>query len=196
MPTGLKLAIPEGFEAQVRARSGLALKQGLAVANAPGTIDADYRGEVGVILVNLGDAPVRIERGMRIAQLVVAPVVRARWVPVDVLPTHGPRRGRLRAHGDVARRPHASEAPSPRSARLGFALAGSPRAYSDRWGTAWRVSRCTTWVRVDRQIGSAPVRRRGPRSAAREHSRSFGSSAGAGAGTRRPSTTVPMPSAP
>jgi len=87
VPTGLKLAIPEGFEAQVRARSGLALKQGLAVANAPGTIDADYRGEVGVILVNLGDAPVRIERGMRIAQLVVAPVVRARWVPVKSLDT-------------------------------------------------------------------------------------------------------------
>ena len=86
VPTGLKIAIPEGFEAQVRARSGLALKQGLAVANAPGTIDADYRGEVGVILVNLGDAPVRIERGMRIAQLGVAPVVRARWVPVATLP--------------------------------------------------------------------------------------------------------------
>jgi dUTP pyrophosphatase len=77
-PTGLILEIPEGFEAQVRPRSGLALKHGVTVLNAPGTIDHDYRGEVGVILVNHGTEPFRICRGDRIAQLVVAPVTRAR----------------------------------------------------------------------------------------------------------------------
>jgi len=77
VPTGLTLEIPPGFEAQVRARSGLALKKGLALANGVGTIDADYRGEVGVIVVNLGSEPVTITRGERIAQLVLAPVVRA-----------------------------------------------------------------------------------------------------------------------
>ena len=77
VPTGLTLEIPPGFEAQVRARSGLALKKGLALANGVGTSDADYRGEVGVIVVNLGREPVTLSRGERIAQLVVAPVVRA-----------------------------------------------------------------------------------------------------------------------
>jgi dUTP pyrophosphatase len=77
VPTGLTLEIPRGFEAQVRARSGLALKKGLALANGVGTIDADYRGEVGVIVVNLGHEPVTIARGDRIAQLVLAPVARA-----------------------------------------------------------------------------------------------------------------------
>ncbi|MGI4880040.1 MAG: dUTP diphosphatase [Janthinobacterium lividum] len=85
VPTGLKLAIPDGYEVQVRPRSGLALKHGLTVANAPGTIDSDYRGELKVLLANLGDAAVTITRGMRIAQLVVAPVVRGRWVAVDAL---------------------------------------------------------------------------------------------------------------
>ena len=80
VPTGLTLEIPPGFEAQVRARSGLALKKGLALANGVGTIDADYRGEVGVILVNLGAEEVTLRRGERIAQLVVAPVVRALFV--------------------------------------------------------------------------------------------------------------------
>ncbi|WP_448578919.1 dUTP diphosphatase [Thermaurantiacus sp.] len=79
VPTGLRMGIPDGFEVQVRARSGLALNEGLAVLNAPGTIDSDYRGEVKVILANLSDRPVAITRGMRIAQLVVAPVTRARW---------------------------------------------------------------------------------------------------------------------
>ncbi len=83
VPTGLKLAIPDGYEVQVRPRSGLALKHGLTVANAPGTIDSDYRGELKVLLANLGDAAVTITRGMRIAQLVVAPVVRGRWVAVE-----------------------------------------------------------------------------------------------------------------
>ncbi len=82
VPTGLRLAIPDGYELQVRPRSGLALKHGLTVANAPGTIDSDYRGELMVLLANLGGEPVTIARGMRIAQLVVAPVVRARWQPV------------------------------------------------------------------------------------------------------------------
>ena len=85
--TGLALAIPNGFEVQVRPRSGLALKHGLTVANAPGTIDSDYRGELKIILVNLGTQPVAIERGMRIAQLVVAPVTRATFEEVDSLDT-------------------------------------------------------------------------------------------------------------
>jgi dUTP pyrophosphatase len=79
VPTGLTIALPEGYEAQVRPRSGLALKNGITTLNAPGTIDADYRGEVGVILINHGDAPFVIERGMRIAQLVVAPVTTVSW---------------------------------------------------------------------------------------------------------------------
>lgn len=81
IPTGLQLAIPQGFEGQVRSRSGLALKHAVTVLNAPGTIDADYRGEVKVILVNLGAEPFEITRGMRIAQLVFAPVVRATMQP-------------------------------------------------------------------------------------------------------------------
>ncbi len=84
--TGLRIAVPEGFEAQVRPRSGFAWKQGLVVPNSPGTIDADYRGEVAVILMNLGTAPVEIARGTRIAQLVFAPVARATWVPTTRLP--------------------------------------------------------------------------------------------------------------
>jgi len=80
IPTGLRIAIPVGYEGQVRPRSGLALKQGLTILNAPGTIDSDYRGEIGVILVNLGEAPVKIERGQRIAQLILARVERAEWV--------------------------------------------------------------------------------------------------------------------
>lgn len=75
--TGIRIAIPEGYEGQVRPRSGLALKQGLSVPNAPGTIDADYRGEVKVILVNLGSEKIAIAKGDRIAQLVICPVVRA-----------------------------------------------------------------------------------------------------------------------
>lgn len=84
--TGLSLALPPGYEAQVRPRSGLALKQGLTVLNSPGTIDADYRGEVGVILINLGAQPVKVTRGMRIAQIVVAPVVAVAWDERATLP--------------------------------------------------------------------------------------------------------------
>lgn len=86
VPTGLACAIPEGYEMQIRARSGLALKHGLTLPNAPATIDSDYRGPLGVILQNLGDAPFKIEHGMRIAQIVIAPVVQARFVETEVLP--------------------------------------------------------------------------------------------------------------
>ena len=86
IPTGLTIALPEGHEAQVRPRSGLAAKHGLTVLNSPGTIDADYRGEVGVILANLGDAPFTVTRGMRIAQMVVAPVTTGSWREVNELP--------------------------------------------------------------------------------------------------------------
>ena len=85
VPTGLILAIPQGYEGQVRPRSGLALKHAVTVLNAPGTIDADYRGEVKVILVNLGSESFEIARGMRIAQLVIAPVVRASMLQVASL---------------------------------------------------------------------------------------------------------------
>ena len=85
VPTGLTMAIPPGFEIQVRPRSGLALRHGVTVANAPGTIDSDYRGEVKVILINLGSEPATITRGMRIAQLVAAPVSQASLTLVDTL---------------------------------------------------------------------------------------------------------------
>ncbi len=86
IPTGLAVALPAGFEAQVRPRSGLAAEHGVTVLNSPGTIDADYRGEVRVMLVNHGRAPFAVSRGMRIAQMVIAPVSRARWRPVEALP--------------------------------------------------------------------------------------------------------------
>jgi len=85
VPTGISIALPVGFEAQVRPRSGLAAKNGITVVNAPGTVDADYRGEIGVILINLGKEPFRISRGMRIAQLVVARHARAVWREVTEL---------------------------------------------------------------------------------------------------------------
>ncbi len=85
VPTGLAMEIPDGYEGQVRPRSGLALRLGLGMVNAPGTIDADYRGEVGVLLINLGRETVTIHPGERIAQLVIAPVVRARLLEVDEL---------------------------------------------------------------------------------------------------------------
>ena len=85
IPTGLAFALPAGFEGQVRPRSGLALKAGVTCLNTPGTIDADYRGEVKVILINLGEADFAIRRGDRIAQLVVAPVIQAGWREVDSL---------------------------------------------------------------------------------------------------------------
>lgn len=87
VPTGLAIALPDGFEAQVRPRSGLALKHGIALVNSPGTIDPDYRGEIGVILINHGGEPFVVRRGERIAQIVFAPFARAGLVEVDELDT-------------------------------------------------------------------------------------------------------------
>ena len=85
VPTGIAIALPHDYEAQVRPRSGLALKSGVTVLNSPGTIDCDYRGEIGVILINHGDRPFRVHRGDRIAQLVIAPVARAIWAEISTL---------------------------------------------------------------------------------------------------------------
>lgn len=85
VPTGLRVEIPRGYEMQIRPRSGLALKHGISLANTPGTIDSDYRGPLGVLLINLGSAPFTVEHGDRIAQMVVAPVVQARLEVVDQL---------------------------------------------------------------------------------------------------------------
>jgi dUTP pyrophosphatase len=86
IPTGVAIALPEGFEAQIRPRSGLALKEGLTMANSPGTIDSDYRGEIQLIAINLGRHPVLIKRGQRLAQMVVQRVIRAQWQEVKELP--------------------------------------------------------------------------------------------------------------
>jgi dUTP pyrophosphatase len=91
VPTGIAIALPDGYEAQVRPRSGLAARHGLTVLNSPGTIDADYRGEIQVLLANFGNAPVAITRGTRVAQLVIAPVVRAQISEVASL--HKTQRG-------------------------------------------------------------------------------------------------------
>ncbi len=86
IPTGIRIALPEGYEAQVRPRSGLAARHGVTVLNAPGTVDADYRGEISVVLINFGESPFVVTRGTRIAQLVIAPVTRVHWAPVAALP--------------------------------------------------------------------------------------------------------------
>lgn len=101
VPTGFALALPAGWEAQIRPRSGLALKHGVTVLNAPGTIDADYRGEVMVLLVNLGAEPFVVERGLRIAQLVVAPVARVELVAVDTLPASARGSGGFGSTGGI-----------------------------------------------------------------------------------------------
>ncbi|HEX3351013.1 MAG TPA: dUTP diphosphatase [Acetobacteraceae bacterium] len=85
IPTGLRIALPAGYELQIRPRSGLALRNGIILPNSPGTIDEDYRGELQIIVMNAGDAPFSVERGMRIAQAVLAPVVRAVWREADSL---------------------------------------------------------------------------------------------------------------
>lgn len=87
VPTGLRVAIPLGYEGQVRPRSGLAFRMGISMVNTPGTIDADYRGEIKVLLINLGQESVTLEAGERIAQLVICPVARATWDTVDTLPS-------------------------------------------------------------------------------------------------------------
>ncbi|TNF47393.1 dUTP diphosphatase [bacterium] len=89
VPTGMQIAVPKGYEAQIRPRSGLALEHGVMVANTPGTIDPDYRGEVKVILMNLGSDPFTVVRGMRIAQMILAPVSRVDLLKVDELPDTG-----------------------------------------------------------------------------------------------------------
>ena len=85
IPSGFSIELPQGYEAQIRPRSGLALKHGVTLLNSPGTIDADYRGEVGVILINLGREPFTVTRGMRIAQMVIAPHAHARWMEAETL---------------------------------------------------------------------------------------------------------------
>lgn len=85
VPTGIAIALPDGYEAQIRPRSGLALKNGITVLNTPGTIDADYRGEIGIILINLGDEDFVITKGMRIAQMIIAPYIQAKMTLVDDL---------------------------------------------------------------------------------------------------------------
>jgi dUTP pyrophosphatase len=101
IPTGFAIALPAGFEAQVRPRSGLAIKNGITVLNSPGTIDADYRGEIGVILANLGSAMFTVTRGLRIAQLVVAPVARVAWQLATALPESARGTGGFGSTGQV-----------------------------------------------------------------------------------------------
>lgn len=108
IPSGIAIALPPGTEAQVRPRSGLAVEHGVTVLNAPGTIDADYRGEVGVVLINLGDRPFTVSRGARIAQLVVAPCLRAAWRPVESLDESARGAG---GFGSTGMSPGAREAP-------------------------------------------------------------------------------------
>jgi dUTP pyrophosphatase len=106
IPTGVAIALPAGFEAQIRPRSGLALKQGLTMANSPGTIDSDYRGEIQLIAINLGREPVVIQRGQRIAQMVVQRIIRAHWQEVQELPLsdrQGGGFGHTDAHSTVQR---------------------------------------------------------------------------------------------
>jgi dUTP pyrophosphatase len=93
VPTGLEIAVPPGFEAQVRPRSGRALREGLGLVNSPGTIDSDYRGEVGVLVINFGEQPLTIRRGDRIAQLVIVPIPAVRWTETTSLEATSRARG-------------------------------------------------------------------------------------------------------
>jgi len=93
IPTGISMAIPDGFEGQVRPRSGLAIRDGIGVVNAPGTIDSDYRGEIAVLLINFGTKPFRVRDGDRIAQMVISRVFRAVWEEADELPSSGRQEG-------------------------------------------------------------------------------------------------------
>lgn len=103
IPAGLAIALPPGFEAQIRPRSGLALRQGLTMINSPGTIDSDYRGEIQLIAINLGSEPIVIHRGQRIAQMIIQRVVRAEWVEVEELPRSARESGGF-GHTDNTRR--------------------------------------------------------------------------------------------
>lgn len=101
IPTGIAVALPLGFEAQIRPRSGLALKEGLTMVNSPGTIDADYRGEIQLIAINLGRETIAIRRGQRVAQMVIQRVVKARWQEVTELPSSERQSGGF-GHTDVS----------------------------------------------------------------------------------------------
>ena len=103
VPTGIAIALPAGFEAQIRPRSGLARKHGIGIVNAPGTVDSDYRGEIEVLLVNLGDADFTVEPGMRIAQMVIAPVAQAAWRETDALDGTGRGAGGFGSTGTAAK---------------------------------------------------------------------------------------------
>ncbi len=85
IPTGIAIALPEGYEAQIRPRSGLAMHQGITLLNSPGTIDADYRGEIALIVINHGDSPFVVQRGMRLAQMVITRICRTNWIELSVL---------------------------------------------------------------------------------------------------------------
>ena len=102
VPTALKIALPTGYEAQIRPRSGLALKHGITLVNTPGTIDADYRGEIGVIIINLGKDTFIIERGDKIAQMVIAPCIQAGWMPTPSLDTTERGEGGFGSTGVIA----------------------------------------------------------------------------------------------
>ena len=117
IPTGMAIALPAGTEAQVRPRSGLALKHGLSVLNAPGTIDADYRGEVGVILINLGQEPVTLRRGDRIAQMVVAPCQQIDWRPTETLDASARGAGGFGSTGVDGRKSDAEDAAGAAASR-------------------------------------------------------------------------------
>jgi len=110
IPTGIRIALPEGTEAQIRPRSGLALRKGLTMVNSPGTIDSDYRGEILVSVVNLGREPVVIERGMRLAQMIVAPVLRAAWCEATPLDLTGRGAGGFGSTGEGIQRGEILEA--------------------------------------------------------------------------------------
>lgn len=103
IPTGIAIALPVGFEAQIRPRSGMALKKGLTMVNSPGTIDSDYRGEIQLIAINLGNEPVVIRCGQRIAQMVIQRVIKARWQEVDELPVSERQDGGF-GHTDVSKK--------------------------------------------------------------------------------------------
>ena len=121
IPTGIAIALPTGFEAQIRPRSGLALKQGLTMLNSPGTIDSDYRGEIQMIAINLGAESILIQRGQRIAQMIVQRVVRARWREVDELSLSARQDG-------------------------GFGHTDEKRGYSDSSSSASPLLPCCTWI--------------------------------------------------
>ena len=140
VPTGLAVAIPAGFEGQVRARSGLAARDGLTVLNGPGTIDADYRGEVRVLLVNLGRDPVSVRHGDRIAQLVVAPVARVVWREVATLPESVRGAGGFGSTGDPGQRSVRDEGPGGSRGEA----EPSPATGSGAIGGAQRAERAST----------------------------------------------------